>query len=113
MNYENIHATRDPAMRSLRIDQGYRAIVLKPDRGDVHMPLWADKHDDAYAWAGRHECSIHPEPLWTRALRNDLMVALNGNPLLGRVQATGESDSIADYLRKHVGQRSGTVRASS
>ena len=61
LNYEKIHAARDPAMRSLRIDQGYRAIVLKPDRGDVHMLLWADKHDDAYAWAGRHECSIHPE----------------------------------------------------
>ena len=61
LNYERIHAARDPAMRSLRIDQSYRAIVLKPDRGNVHMLLWADKHDDAYAWAGRHECSIHPE----------------------------------------------------
>ena len=61
LNYERIHAARDPAMRSLRIDQGYRAIVLKPEHGDVHMLLWADKHDDAYTWAARHECRINAE----------------------------------------------------
>ena len=61
LRYEKIHAARDPAMRSLRIDQGYRAIVLKPAQGGVHMLLWADKHDAAYAWAGRHECRINPE----------------------------------------------------
>ena len=61
LNYERIHAARDPAMRSVRIDRGYRAIVLKPERGDVHMLLWADKHDEAYTWARRHECRIHAE----------------------------------------------------
>ena len=61
LNYERIHAARDPAMRSLRIDQGYRAIVLKPSQGDVHMLLWADKHDAAYTWAARHECRINAE----------------------------------------------------
>ena len=61
LNYERIHAARDAAMRSLRIDQGYRAIVLKPEQGDVHMLLWADKHDDAYKWAERHECRINAE----------------------------------------------------
>ena len=61
LNYERIRAARDSAMRSLRIDQAYRAIVLKPDQGDVHMLLWADKHDAAYAWAERHECRINAE----------------------------------------------------
>ena len=61
LNYERIHAARDPAMRSLRIDQGYRAIVLKPEHRDVHMLLWADKHDEAYTWAERHECRINAE----------------------------------------------------
>ena len=61
LNYERIHGARDRHMRSLRIDRGYRAIVLKPDRGDVHMLLWAAKHDDAYAWAERHECRINAE----------------------------------------------------
>ena len=61
LNYEPIHAARDSAMRSLRIDQGYRAIVLKPEHGNVHMLLWADKHDAAYTWAKRHECRINAE----------------------------------------------------
>lgn len=61
LNYERIRGARDPHMRSLRIDRGYRAIVLKPDRGKVHMLLWAAKHDDAYDWAERHECRINAE----------------------------------------------------
>ena len=61
LNYEKIANATDPSMRSLRIDGGYRAIVLKPAHGMVHVLLWADKHDDAYAWATRHACSINPE----------------------------------------------------
>ena len=61
LNYEKIANATDPNMRSLRIDGGYRAIVLKPAHGMVHVLLWADKHDDAYAWATRHACSINPE----------------------------------------------------
>ena len=61
LNYERIHAASDPAMRSLRIDGSYRAIVRKPDRGARHVLLWADTHDKAYAWAARHECRVNVE----------------------------------------------------
>ena len=61
LNYEKIANAKDGNMRSLRIDGSYRAIVLKPEKGDVHMLLWADKHDDAYDWATRHACSINEE----------------------------------------------------
>ena len=61
LNYERIANAKDPNMRSLRIDGGYRAIVLKPAEGSVHMLLWADKHDDAYDWATRRMCSINAE----------------------------------------------------
>ena len=59
LNYERIHGA-DTAMRSLRIDRDYRAIVAKPQRGSIHLLLWADKHDDAYHWATRHRCDINP-----------------------------------------------------
>ena len=59
LNYERIQGA-DSAMRSLRIDGGYRAIVAKPQRGSIHLLLWADKHDDAYHWATRHRCDINP-----------------------------------------------------
>ena len=61
LNYERIRGAREAGMRSLRIDGGYRAIVLQPERGNVHLLLWADKHDEAYAWAARHECRINRE----------------------------------------------------
>ena len=48
-------------MRSVRLGRAYRAIVLKPEHGDVHVLLWADKHERAYAWAARHKCRIHAE----------------------------------------------------
>ena len=98
LRYEKIHAARDPAMRSLRIDQGYRAIVLKPAQGGVHMLLWADKHDAAYAWAGRHECRINPE---TGALQ------VYEPPAAGRTVTRsrgGEAGAVAiGSARVHVG----------
>ena len=61
LNYERIAGAMDPNMRSIRIDRSYRAIVLKPSEGDIHVLLWADKHDDAYQWATRHSCTVNPE----------------------------------------------------
>lgn len=61
INYEKIREAADPALRSVRIDQSYRGIVLKPDAGNVYCLLWVAKHDDAYAWAARRRVAIHPE----------------------------------------------------
>ncbi|CAA9890367.1 DNA helicase [Candidatus Methylobacter favarea] len=61
INYESIQSARDRNLRSVRIDQAYRAIVLAPERGDVYILLWADKHDDAYEWAGNKVLRINPE----------------------------------------------------
>lgn len=60
INYEKINDARDPNFRSVRVDQEYRGIVLSPEKGDVYVLLWVDKHDDAYEWARRHRCDIHP-----------------------------------------------------
>ena len=61
INLEKIKDALDPKMRSVRIDQKYRGIVLAPKTGTVFMLLWVDDHDDAYAWARRHRCNINPE----------------------------------------------------
>ena len=60
LNYEKIHDARSQNVHSVRIDQIYRGIVLKPEQGSVYMLMWVDKHDEAYDWARRHDCSIHP-----------------------------------------------------
>lgn len=60
-NYEKIKGARDQNLRSVRIDQDYRGIVLKPQQGNVYVLLWVDKHDDAYQWATRRTCAVHAQ----------------------------------------------------
>lgn len=61
INYEKIVRAKDPNLRSVRIDQSYRSIVLKPDTGNVYVLLWIDHHDKAYKWAENKSYKIHPE----------------------------------------------------
>ncbi|MCP4402491.1 MAG: UvrD-helicase domain-containing protein [bacterium] len=61
INYEKIHAAKDKNLRSVRIDDTYRGIVLKPEVGDVYALLWVDHHDAAYAWARSKKCVVHPD----------------------------------------------------
>lgn len=60
INYEKIHAARDPNLKSVRIDQDWRGIVFKPDSGDVYVLLYVDHHDAAYKWAERRRLAINP-----------------------------------------------------
>ena len=42
-----------------RIDDTYRAIVVRCPETNVYMLLWVDHHDEAYDWAKRKKCSIN------------------------------------------------------
>lgn len=59
INYEKIKDAADKNMRSVRIDDNYRGVVLKPEDGNLYMLLWIDTHDEAYVWAQRHKCTIN------------------------------------------------------
>src|SRR5271157_1794152 len=37
IHYEKIHDVKDDKVRTVRIDQKYRAVVLHPEQGDVHV----------------------------------------------------------------------------
>jgi superfamily I DNA/RNA helicase len=60
INYETIKGARDKNLRSIRIDQDWRGIVFKPDKGDVYVLMYVDKHDDAYRWAETRRVAINP-----------------------------------------------------
>jgi len=60
INYEKIHAARDPNLKSVLIDQDWRGIVFKPESGDVYVLLYVDHHDAAYKWAERRKLAINP-----------------------------------------------------
>jgi AAA domain/UvrD-like helicase C-terminal domain len=60
INYEAIHGMLDPKVRTVRVDLGYRAIVIHPPEGDVYMLVWVDHHDEAMAWAKHKRFEVHP-----------------------------------------------------
>lgn len=51
INYESIPEVRDPKVRTVKIGDTYRAVVIHPPKGDVHLLVWVDHHDEAVAWA--------------------------------------------------------------
>lgn len=61
INYENIIQAKDQNMKSVRIDQNYRGIIYKPERGNVYILLWVAHHDDAYNWCKRKKIELNGE----------------------------------------------------
>lgn len=59
INYESI-ASLDPQVRTVRIGDDYRGIVLHPESGAVYILVWVDHHDEAMNWARRKRFDIHP-----------------------------------------------------
>lgn len=51
INYERIHDMKDDKVRTVRVDQKYRAIVLHPETGNTYLFVYIDNHDEAMDWA--------------------------------------------------------------
>ena len=58
-NYEKIQNAADPNMRSVRIDDTYRAILIREEGTNVYLLLWVDHHDAAYDWAVKKRCVLN------------------------------------------------------
>lgn len=61
LNFEKIKTARDPKVRSVRIDQSYRAIVIQPPKEDVFLCVWVDNHDEAYRWVETRSFEVNPK----------------------------------------------------
>lgn len=60
LNFERIEAARDDKVRSVRVDQTYRVIVIHPPREDVYLCVWVDSHDEAYRWVQDRCFQVNP-----------------------------------------------------
>ncbi len=58
INFETIEGAADRHVKSLRVDQDYRAVAYVED--GLCVLLHVDKHDDAYHWARRRKLKIDP-----------------------------------------------------
>lgn len=59
INFETL-AVRDKKVRSVRIGDDYRAIVIHPPQGDVYLCVWVDHHDEAYRWVENRVFEVNP-----------------------------------------------------
>ncbi|MCX5400826.1 UvrD-helicase domain-containing protein [Streptomyces sp. NBC_00102] len=59
LKLESLKRARDPHIRTIRIDQGTRGVVLAPDKGDTYVLLRVMPHDKAIDWAVQQKASIN------------------------------------------------------
>ncbi len=102
INYEKLFNSKDPNVRSVRIDDSYRGIVLKPDTGSVFVLVWVDHHDEAYRWAENRLFAIHPE---TGSLQILEVTAGTGNTITSADSspAKGIYDQFKDRELRRIG----------
>lgn len=59
LNLETVEGAKDSSIKSLRVDQGYRAIAFEVGR-DI-MFVHVNEHDKAYRWAGNRRVKLDPD----------------------------------------------------
>lgn len=50
INLEKIFTAKDPKVRSARVGDDFRAILVAPDKGSTFVLMHIDHHDEAYDW---------------------------------------------------------------
>lgn len=103
LNYESIQDSRDKHMKSVRVDQAHRAIVLKPDSGNVYILLWIAKHDDAYTWARRKVCRVNEVSGALQIIDVEDVEATTEQLSQEKTQQPGRFDQIADRQLMQLG----------
>ncbi|MFT7841105.1 UvrD-helicase domain-containing protein [Saccharothrix sp. BKS2] len=74
LHLESVDKARDPRMRTIRVTDFWRGVVLAPDDGsDIFLLLNVVPHDDAYTWAAKRLYTINTA---TRALEVRNVVAI-------------------------------------
>ncbi|MFB4309193.1 UvrD-helicase domain-containing protein [Actinomadura sp. GTD37] len=59
LHLEKLGNAKDPRIRTIRIDQFWRGVVLAPEKGDVYCLLAVMAHDDAIGWARSRKFSVN------------------------------------------------------
>ncbi|GAB2793906.1 hypothetical protein GCM10027073_27790 [Streptomyces chlorus] len=96
LHLESVEKARDPRMRTIRINDFWRGVVLTPDDGsDVFLLVNVVRHDDAYTWAAKR---LYTTNAATRALEVRNVVAIEQlTPRLEKAAAAAGSLLFARY----------------
>ncbi|ELS57082.1 UvrD-helicase domain-containing protein [Streptomyces viridochromogenes] len=96
LHLESVENARDPRMRTIRINDFWRGVVLAPDDGsDVFLLVNVVPHDEAYSWAAKR---LYTTNSATRALEVRNVVAIEElTPALEKAAAAADSLLFAKY----------------
>ncbi|MGY0002491.1 UvrD-helicase domain-containing protein [Micromonospora sp. I033] len=96
LHLESVNNARDPRMRTIRITDFWRGVVLAPDDGsDTFLLLNVVPHDGAYTWAAKRLYTVNTA---TRALEVRNVVAIEQlTPALERAAAQAPTLLFARY----------------
>ena len=95
VHLEKVHNSRDPRLRTIRIDEFWRGIVLAPDSGSTYCLLTVLPHNKAYEYAVSHRCTVN-QVLGVLEMRNEEALE-KAAPALARA-----AESAATFLFAHV-----------
>ncbi|MEU7093318.1 UvrD-helicase domain-containing protein [Kitasatospora aureofaciens] len=96
LHLESVDKARDPRMRTIRINDFWRGVVLAPDDGsDVFLLINVVPHDDAYTWAAKRLYTVNTA---TRALEVRNVVAIEQlTPALEKAATTAPTLLFAEH----------------
>ncbi|MFE4307985.1 UvrD-helicase domain-containing protein [Streptomyces sp. NPDC056517] len=114
LHLESVVSSRDPRMRTIRVDDGLRIVLLAPDDGsDVFVFVHVVSHDKAYAWAKRRLYTVNSV---TRCLEvRDLTAMEQITPLFAEEAEAAPQLLFAawsDTVLRHLGIDDVTLRAA-
>ncbi|GGM24635.1 UvrD-helicase domain-containing protein [Micromonospora yangpuensis] len=113
LHLESVNNARDPRMRTIRINDFWRGVVLAPDDGsDTFLLINVVPHDDAYTWAAKRLYTVNTA---TRALEVRNAVAIEQlTPVLEKAAAQAPTLLFArhsDTALRHLGIDDQVLRA--
>ncbi|MET9555261.1 UvrD-helicase domain-containing protein [Streptomyces sp. NPDC006645] len=113
LHLESVENARDPRMRTIRINDFWRGVVLAPDDGgDTFLLVNVVPHDKAYSWAAKRLFTVNTA---TRGLEIRNVVAIEQlTPVLEEAAATASTrlfDRFSDGALGHLGIDTTTLTA--
>ncbi|WP_326611125.1 AAA family ATPase [Streptomyces scopuliridis] len=96
IHLESVDKARDPRMRTIRVNDFWRGVVLAPDDGsDVFLLINVVPHDDAYTWAAKRLYTVNTA---TRGLEVRNVVAIEQlTPALEKAAADAPALLFANH----------------
>lgn len=99
LNLETVEGSKDSSIKSLRVDQGYRAIAFEVGR-DI-MFVHVNEHDKAYRWAAGRRVKLDPETNRIRVIEElDAVVEAVAAPALSDLRLF---EAVADARLRGLG----------